>query len=552
MADEILPGEVVWQPISLSKEHTTPAASGAENQAKSEVIPSWEEQPANAAVPQAMSVAAETIPEFAPSNIDQAQADAASPTWAAPAPSETITDTVFLPPDTPELPGTLDDRLAVTEPDSAILSELSVSEAPEPPPRRQRRFPGRVATAALFKWGAWALAIIGLTIVIILALTTPSWGTVALRDGIALLCIGVGAAALVLLYRTCQQRRTRRRWSIITAALLLVGILGVALSPTIHMLQGHRLESQANYQRAIEEYAASGEHAPDGQDIARSYLEWGRQNLKQQDYPDAVVHLAEDTQLYTATPSARQAREPMGQALLFYGQELFHAQFYGQAVQQFDLLRTRYSDTAAARQAEDEQDEPAAYFAWGQMQQSNQQFQAALTTFQHIGQLFPDSSYATQAYNAAAGDLYAWGKALVQQTKYDQAIRIDQQLIAQYPNAPEAKQAQQDLNAPQQVSGRLIFTDGTPDANVIIRLSSSWTTNSNGYVQGGYVFEAHTDSKGAFTFTAVSLGTYLVDWQQGAGFTTLLHQGTYDPVYTAAVQPLRATALGDIQVPPPS
>lgn len=241
----------------------------------------------------------------------------------------------------------------------------------------------------------------------------------------------------------------------------------------------------------------------------------------------------------------------MGQALLFYGQELFHAQFYGQAVQQFDLLRTRYSDTVAAQQAEDEQDEPAAYFAWGQMQQSNQQFQAALTTFQHLAQLFPDSSYATQAYTAAAGDLYAWGKALVQQTKYDQAIKIDQQLVAQYPNAPEAKQAQQDLNAPQQVSGRLIFTDGTPDANVIIRLSSSWTTNSNGYVQGGYVFEAHTDSKGAFTFTAVSLGTYLVDWQQGTGFTTLLHQGTYDPVYTAAVQPLRATALGDIQIPPP-
>lgn len=241
----------------------------------------------------------------------------------------------------------------------------------------------------------------------------------------------------------------------------------------------------------------------------------------------------------------------MGQALLFYGQELFHAQFYGQAVQQFDLLRTRYSDTVAAQQAEDEQDEPAAYLAWGQMQQSNQQFQEALTTFQRLGQLFPDSPYATQAYNAAASDLYAWGKALVQQTKYDQAIKIDQQLVAQYPNAPEAKQAQQDLNAPQQVSGRLIFTDGTPDANVIIRLSSSWTTNSNGYVQGGYVFEAHTDSKGNFTFTAVNLGTYLVDWQQGAGFTTLLHQGTYDPVYTAAVQPLRATALGDIQIPPP-
>ncbi|HEU5200955.1 MAG TPA: tetratricopeptide repeat protein [Ktedonobacterales bacterium] len=533
MEDELLPGEVVWQAASPATENTPPASSEAPSQAKSEVIPSWEEQPANAAL---------------------------SPTEAGLAPSETINDTVFVPIDAPEAPAVLDETLSATEPDSAILSELSASEAPEIPPHRPRRIPRSIAAIALFKWGAWALAIVGAAALIALALTTRSWGTtlatrswgtIALRDGIALLGIGAGAAALALLYSARQHRQVRRRWRIITASLLLLGILAMALSPTIHVLQGHRLESQANYQRAIEEYAASGEHAPDGQDIARSYLEWGRQNLKQQDYADAVQHLGMAAQRYTATPAAKQAREPVGQALLLYGQELFHAQRYSQAIQQFDVLRARYNDTAAAQQAVNEQDEPAAYFAWGQMLLSNEHFQDALTTFQRLGQLFPDSPYATQAYNAAAGDLYAWGKALVQQAKYDQAIKTDQQLIAQYPNAPEAQQAQQDLAAPQQVIGRLIFTDGTPDANVVIRLSSQWTTGSSGYAQGGYVFEAHTDSTGAFTFTAVDLGTYLVDWQQGSGFTTLLHDGTYDPVYTATVQPLRAADLGDIQIPPP-
>ena len=549
MADKLLPGEVIWQSTPPSPENTPPASSEAEHQAKSEIIPSWEEQPASAAASQTTPLAAETIPVFAPSIIDETPLAFTAPIETTP--SETISDTVFVPIDTPEMQASLDDTGIETEPDSATLSEISVSEALETPPRPRRRVPGRVAATALFRWGAWALASIGAVLLIALALTTQSWGAIALRDGITLLGIGAGAAALVLLYRARQPRQLRWRWSIITVSLLLVGVLGIALSPAIHTLQGHRLESQANYQRAIEEYAASGEHAPNGQDIARSYLEWGRQNLEQQDYPDAVLHLAEVAQLYTATPSAKQAREPMGQALLFYGQELFHAQLYGKAIQQFDLLRTRYSDTAAAQQAIDEQDEPAAYFAWGQMLLSNQQFQEALTTFQRLGSIFPDSSYATQAYNAAAADLYAWGKVLVQQAKYDQAIRIDQQLIAQYPNAPEANQAQQDLNAPQQVTGRLIFTDGTPDANVVIRLSSDWTTGANGYAQGGYVFEAHTDSQGAFTFTAVDLGTYLVDWQQGSSFTTLLHPGTYDPAYTATVQPLRATDLGDIQVPPP-
>ncbi len=533
MEDEMLPGEVIWQAASPSTENTLPASGKALSQAKSEVIPSWEEQPANAAL---------------------------SPTEATLAPSETINDTVVVPIDAPEAPTLPDDTLFATEPDSALLSEFTISEAPETPPRRPRRIPGSLAATSLFRWGAWALAIVGAAVVIALALTTPgwgttlatrSWGTIALREGIALLCIGAGAAALLLLYRARQHRQVRRRWTTITASLLLLGILGIALSPTIHALQGHQLESQANYQHAVEEYAASGERAPNGQDIARCYLEWGRQNLKQQDYADAVQHLGMAAQRYTATPAARQAREPMGQALLLYGQELFHAQRYSQAIQQFDLLRTRYSDTSAAQQALNEQDEPAAYFAWGQMLLSSQQFQEALTTFQHLGQLFPDSPYATQAYNAAAGDLYAWGKALIQQAKYEQAIKIDQQLIAQYPNAPEAKQAQQDLTAPQQVTGHLIFTDGTPDANVVIRLSSQWTTGANGYVQGGFVFEARTDSKGAFTFTAVDLGTYLVDWQQGSGFTTILHDGTYDPVYTATVQPLHATDLGDIQIPPP-
>jgi len=388
----------------------------------------------------------------------------------------------------------------------------------------------------------------GLAALIVFSVTTPSWGTIATRIGLTFLVAGACVGGLIWLYRRLHHRWAHRRWSMLAAGLLLVGFLGVGLAPGIHALQGHLLEGQGNYQRAIEEYTASGENSPNGQDSARCYLEWGQRDLRSQDYAAAVHHLEAAAETYSATTAAKAAREPLGTALLQWGRQLAVEQSYGQAVQQFAHLRTRYPDTEAAQQARESQDEPAAYYAWGQQLQANQQFQDALTQFQAIGKLFPGSSYAPLAYQSAASDLYAWGQALTQQARYTQAIAVYRQLINQYGSTQVAQQAQQALNAPQSVNGRLIFASGPPDAHVIIRLSSSWSTGPNGYVQGGFVYEAHTDANGFFTFPKVPFGKYLIDWQQGSTFTTVLHQGTYNPVYIADVEPLRGTALGDVQV----
>jgi TolA-binding protein len=445
---------------------------------------------------------------------------------------------------------------AATEPALAIPeSTLTVIEEPEAPPRIRLRRPhfrrpglqGR-AGAALLRWGPWFVGIGGLIALLALAVTTPSWGSIAARDGITLLVAGICVGLLIWLFQHLHHRWTRRRWFMLAAGLVLIGALGVGLAPTLHTIQGHALEGQGNYQRAIEEYAASGEHNPNGQDIARCYLEWGQRDLRAQDAEMAVQHLEAAAETYSATPAAIQAREPLGMALLQWGRQLAAQQRYGQAIQQFAHLRTRYADTQAAQQARQAQDEPAAYYFWGQQLQASQQFQDALKQFQAIDKLFPHSPYAPQAYNAAATDLYAWGQALTAQARYTQAIATYQQLIKEYGSAPAAQQAQQALSAPQPVRGRLIFASGPPDAHVTVRLSSSWSTGPNGYVQGGYVYEVRTDANGNFTFPSVALGRYLVDWQQGSSFTTLLHQGTYNPVYIANVEPLRGTDLGDVQV----
>ncbi len=431
-----------------------------------------------------------------------------------------------------------------------IETQLVIIEAPEPPRRYRRisRYHIRFNPARRLRQGAWVLGIGGLIVLAVLALTTPSWGSIATRDGIGLLIIGACAGCLILLQRLLEQHWARRRWPIIAATLLVFGMLGIALAPVIHTAQAHLLEHQGNYQRAIDEYSAGGEHQPNGDDIARCYLEWGQQDLNNQNYAQAIQHLGTAAQDYQATPSARQAREPMGKALLLWGRELVHEQNYAQAIQQFARLRKDYADTAAAQQAQEAQDEPAAYYAWGQMLQASQNFQAALQTFQAIGKLFPNSSYVTLAFNASASDLYDWGQALIRQGKYKDALTTYQQLIKQYSNTLEAQQAQQDLAAPQAATGRLIFVSGPPDANVIIRLSSSWSTSPNGYLQGGYVYETHTDANGQFVFSAVPPGMYLIDWQEGNGFTTLLHPATYNPVYIADIEPLHSADLGDILV----
>ncbi|HEY7355160.1 MAG TPA: tetratricopeptide repeat protein [Ktedonobacterales bacterium] len=505
----------------------------------------------------------EAPPPFASSPTSGGQA---SPSAAA---SEVV-PTMMMPgaatttlPDPGELPTLPDpDALLPTDSDITLAADLTIPESTLtiiegpaatpgiriPRPRFHRPNLQGATGAALLRWGPWLVLIGGLIALLALSLTTSSWGSIAARDGITLLVAGACAGSFIWLFQRLHHRWTRRRWFILAASLALVGVVGVGFAPMLHSIQGHALENQGNYQRAIEEYAASGEHSPNGQDIARCYLEWGQRDLRAQDNEMAVQHLEAAAETYSATPAATQAREPLGAALLQWGRQLVVEQRYGQAIQQFARLRTRYADTQAAQQAQAAQDEPAAYYAWGQQLQANQQYQQALTQFQAIGKLFPASSYAPQAYNAAANDLYSWGQALTAQAKYAQAIATYQQLIKQYGNSPAAQQAQQALNAPQPVKGRLIFASGPPDAHVTIRLSSTWSTGPNGYVQGGFIYEVRTDANGNFTFPGVALGKYLVDWQQGASFTTLLHQGTYNPVYIANVEPLRGTNLGDVQV----
>src|SRR5579884_3092485 len=131
-----------------------------------------------------------------------------------------------------------------------IETQLAIIEAPEPPRRYRRisRYHIRFNPARLLRQGAWVLSIGGLIVLVVLALTAPSWGSIATRDGISLLIIGACAGCLILLQRLLEQHWARRRWPIIAAALLIFGLLGVVLAPALHTAQAHVLEHQGNYQ----------------------------------------------------------------------------------------------------------------------------------------------------------------------------------------------------------------------------------------------------------------------------------------------------------------
>src|ERR1051326_3284649 len=125
--------------------------------------------------------------------------------------------------------------LVPTEDDDITLeSPLSILEAPEPSPRRIRiprpRLPQHIPEAALLKWGPWVIGIGCAIALIILTLTAiPSWGSIAARDGITLLLAGIGAGVLIWLFYRLHHRWAQRSWLALTASLLLVGIVGIAL-----------------------------------------------------------------------------------------------------------------------------------------------------------------------------------------------------------------------------------------------------------------------------------------------------------------------------------
>ncbi|WP_161977943.1 hypothetical protein [Dictyobacter kobayashii] len=105
------------------------------------------------------------------------------------------------------------------------------------------------------------------------------WAEGASQASVAALIIGV-LVAVGWLVRTRLRAivPTSKKRRIVSTVFLLVLLIfsGWArfAQASLHQWQGQALESQQKWQQAINEYAFSGEQAPNGTDIARTYTSW--------------------------------------------------------------------------------------------------------------------------------------------------------------------------------------------------------------------------------------------------------------------------------------
>lgn len=264
-----------------------------------------------------------------------------------------------------------------------------------------------------------------------------------------------------------------RRSQFISALVLLVllaalGIGSLTQQTGVHAAQARFLEHQEQWQPAINEYQASGEHAPASENIARIYNEWGEQLTGLEQYENALARFGTVTSHY-AKASTEVARAKKDTATAYYrlGEQRLAAHNYSGAISAFAQLTTHFSDSSEAHNAH-------ADYARALMAAAQQQMATACSS--------------------AAG-LY-------------------QQLARQFADTPEGQQAATALKQPQSVKGH--FTSKIPNGDDVPEVFLVPTSNGlpiSGIPRNrkGELMQV-VKSDGTFDFQNVKQGQYQLGW----------------------------------------
>jgi hypothetical protein len=271
---------------------------------------------------------------------------------------------------------------------------------------------------------------------------------------------------------------------------LVVGGLGVALPTPLHLAQARMLEAHGDWPGAIREYELAGPSAPDSQDLARVYDEWGDALQRQGDYRDAINEYETTIASYpNATDEVVRAQNGDAQARYFYGAQLLARRDYATAAYEFERVQT----------------------------------------------LFPGSWYASRSHLGAATAYYGLGQ---QELTYSCLAARDtyHKLIGEYAGTPEGAKARADLAAPVTISGHVVnYPAGS--APTVYLSANVRGSSDNAYLSDDY--HVYVNSTGAFTFKGVPQGKYNVsaDLADGSGWYWFYDQPSYDP-YVVVAGPL--------------
>lgn len=437
-----------------------------------------------------------------------------------------------------------------------------------PPPPAPREPQVRIIARPLPLWAFIFSIVVVVAMLAALFFTGSDWAAGAMRIGIvsSVLAILILLATIVrTLAGMAARSNPKRRIQFISAGLLVVILLvasgiGLTQQAAIHQMQGRSFEGQQQWESAINEFQLAGEHAPNSDNIARTYDEWGEQLSNTQHYASSIDKFNTVLDTFSAVPAeVTRAQSDNVAAYLNWGKQAAQQRDYSAAITHFsDLLNLSYCNSNC--QAEANALDATANYNLAETQLAAQQYASAANTFQTLATLFPKSPEAQKDHEDFAKALFGQGKQQLT-SACSSAIPIYQELTSKFGDTPEGQQASVALRAPQDVKGR--FTTAVPKSSALTPMAV--------LAQGLYANIAQSQffqliagapsvvikSDGSFDFKSVKQGKYDLAWgtnnTDGSAFYYFSYrQSDKSLIYIANVGPLCPFDFGSINEPIPS
>jgi tetratricopeptide (TPR) repeat protein len=325
--------------------------------------------------------------------------------------------------------------------------------------------------------------------------------------------------------------RTRLFLVPIGIVLILLAIPGGVYAFSKNQLsQAQASESRGAYSQALDQYAMvesvagnpvsrllTGELADRAQSgMAETHFLWGVQLNKDGKFAESEAQLRAATKIGLADWATR-ANTALADLFSAWAQSLVANKQFQAGIDKYRLVAT--VDPTGNLTAPTNAGLATAYAAFAQWytQQDPADYPSALTWYENLVKEFPESPEAKQAQASLLPQtLYNAGLAFVQQMRYQQARDAMTELVTNYPTTTWAAQANTALHADQPLTGQLVLSDQTPTpiANRLVRIATHWKiVKPHTYDDsGGKIYSTSTDAKGNFKVMMPPGQNYLITW----------------------------------------
>jgi hypothetical protein len=339
---------------------------------------------------------------------------------------------------------------------------------------------------------------------------------------------------------------------------LLLAIPGGAYGFSKNQLsQAQTSEAHGAYSQAISQYATVesvagnpvsrlliGELADRAQTgTAETHFVWGAELKQQGKFADSELQLRATIKIGIADWATR-ANAALADLFNAWGQSLVAGKQFQAGIDKYRQVAA--VDPTGSLTASTNAGLATAYAAYAQWyaQQPPADYPNALTWYESLVKEFPDSPEAKQAQASLLPQtLYNAGLTFVQQLRYQQARDAMTELVQNYASTSWATQGSAALHANQPLTGQLILSDQTPTpvANRLVRIATHWKiVKAHTYDDsGGTIYSTSTDAKGNFKVSMPPGQNYLITWwdpTRSTFVTTFLSDSV--PVNQITINPL--------------